>query len=58
MCAKKVLKGTFDAVSHLLGSVDSIYDFGKSNLYRHKHFKDIDNPYYEAIKEKTYLLAK
>lgn len=51
VCAKKDIEGTFDVVSHLLDSVDSIYDFSKSKLYRHKHFKDVDSPYYEAIKE-------
>lgn len=51
VCAQKDIKGTFDVVSHLLDSIDSMYDFRKSKLYRHKHFKDIDSSYFESIKE-------
>ena len=52
VCAKKDIEETFDIVSHLLDSVESIYDFSKAKLYSHKRFKDIDSSYYEAIKDK------
>ena len=42
---------TFDVISHLSDSVDSIYDFSKAKLYRYRHFRDSDSSYFETIKE-------
>ena len=33
-------------------SVDSLYGFSRSKLYRHKKFKDTDGSYLQVIKEK------
>lgn len=51
VCAKKDVDGTYNVVKHLLDSVDTICDFQKSQLYRHKHFAKVDSSYYEKIRE-------
>ena len=52
VCAEKDVEGTYQVVEQLLESVDSLYDFSKSKLYRHKKFKDTDGSYLQVIKEK------
>ena len=52
VCAKKDVKGTYQIVEQLLESVDSLYGFLRSKLYRHKKFKDTDGSYLQVIKEK------
>ena len=51
MCAEKNVEGTYQVVEQLLESVDSLYDFLKSKLYRHKKFNDTDGSYLSIIKE-------
>lgn len=52
VCAQKDVEGTYQVVEQLLESVDSLYDFSRSKLYRHKKFKDTDGSYLQVIKEK------
>lgn len=52
VCAQKDVEGTYQVVEQLLESVDSLYGFSKSKLYRHKKFKDTDGSYLQVIKEK------
>ena len=52
MCAEKNVEGTYKVVEQLLENVDSLYDFQKSKLYRHKKFKKTDDSYLQVIKEK------
>ena len=52
VCAEKDVEGTYQAVEQLLESVDSLYGFSGSKLYRHKKFKDTDGSYLQVIKEK------
>ena len=51
MCAKKDIKGTFDIICNLLDSINTICDFRNSKLYKHRHFRNIDESYYDEIKE-------
>ena len=51
MCAEKNVEGTYQVVEQLLESVDSLHDFQKSTLYRHKKFNDTDGSYLSIIKE-------
>ena len=43
MCAEKNVEGTYKVVEQLLENVDSLYDFQKSKLYRHKKFKKTED---------------
>ena len=52
MCAEKNVEGTYKVVEQLLENVDSLYDFQKSKLYRHKKFTKTDDSYLQVIKEK------
>ena len=52
VCAQKDVEGTYQVVEQLLESVDGLYGFSKSKLYRHKKFKDTDGSYLQVIKEK------
>ncbi|MGN0412119.1 MAG: helix-turn-helix domain-containing protein [Lachnospiraceae bacterium] len=52
VCAEKDDEGTYKVARQLLENVDSLYDFQKSKLYRHKKFKDSDGSYLPVIKEK------
>ena len=52
VCAQKDVEGTYQVVEQLLESVDSLYGFSRSKLYRHKKFKDTDGSYLQVIKEK------
>lgn len=52
VCAEKNIEGTFKVVEQLLENVDSICDFQKSKLYRHKKFRNADSSYFQEIKEK------
>ena len=52
VCAQKEVEGTYQVVEQLLESVDSLYGFSRSKLYRHKKFKDTDGSYLQVIKEK------
>ena len=36
----------------LLENVDTMYDFRKSELYKHKKFRDVDSSMFETIKAK------
>lgn len=36
----------------LLENVDTMYDFRKSELYKHKKFRDIDSSMFETVKAK------
>lgn len=51
MCAKKDIEGTFDIICNLLDSINTICDFRNSKLYKHRHFRNIDESYYDEIKE-------
>ncbi len=55
VCAKKDVEGTYNVVSHLLENVETLGSFQKSQLYRHKNFREPDASYCEEIREK--LLA-
>lgn len=50
--AEKNIEGTYKVVEQLLENVDSIGDFQKSKLYRHKKFRNADGSYFQEIKEK------
>lgn len=53
VCAEKNIEETYKVVKQLLENVDSLYDFQKSKLYRHKKFRNIDSTsYFKEIKEK------
>ncbi len=52
VCAEKDIEGTYRVVKQLLENVDSICDFQKSKLYRHKKFRSVDSSYFEDIREK------
>ena len=52
VCAQKDIEGTYRVVRQLLENVDSIYDFQKSKLYRHKKFRSVDSSYFKEIREK------
>lgn len=52
VCAEKNIEGTYKVVEQLLENVDSIGDFPKSKLYRHKKFRNADGSYFQEIKEK------
>lgn len=52
VCAEKNIEGTYKAAEQLLENVESIGDFRKSKLYRHKKFRNADASYFQEIKEK------
>lgn len=54
VCAEKDIEGTYKVVKTLLESVDTMYDFRKSKLYKHKKFRDVDNSLFETIKAKLF----
>ena len=35
----------------LLENVDTLFDFRKSRLYQHMHFKEVDSGFLERVKE-------
>ena len=47
---EKNVEGTYKVVEKLLENVDSLYNFQKSKLYRHKKFKNTDGSYFQVIK--------
>lgn len=51
VCSEKDVESTFKVVEILLDNVDSMSDFRKSKLYRHKHFRE-NASYLDEIKEK------
>ena len=53
VCAERNIEETYKVVKQLLENVDSLYDFQKSKLYKHKNFRKIDNSsYFKEIKER------
>ena len=52
VCAEKDVKGTYKVVKHLLENVDTMYDFRKSKLYKHKKFRAVDSSMLETVKAK------
>ena len=53
VCAERNIEETYKIVKQLLENVDSLYDFQKSKLYKHKKFRKIDNSaYFKEIKER------
>lgn len=52
VCAGKDVEGTYKVVKQLLENVDTMYDFRKSQLYKHMKFRDVDETMFENIKEK------
>lgn len=50
--AKKDVEGTYNVVGQLLESVETLCDFQKSQLYRHKHFRAADSSFFEELREK------
>lgn len=52
VCAEKDVEGTYKVVEQLLENVDSLCDFQKSKLYRHKKFKNTDGSNLQIIKQK------
>ena len=52
VCAEKDVEGTYKVVKHLLDNVDTMYDFRKSELYKHMKFRDIDEAILDSAKEK------
>ncbi len=52
VCAQKNVKETYEVVNKLLESVESLYDFQKARLYKHKKWKETDGAYLQVIKEK------
>lgn len=45
VATKKDIDGTYELAKILLQSVDTLFDFQKSMLYKHVEFKDIDKSY-------------
>lgn len=52
VCAEKDVEGTYQVVKQLLENVDTMYDFRKSELYKHKKFRDVDSSMFETVKAK------
>ena len=52
VCAGKDVEGTYKVVKHLLDNVGTMYDFRKSDLYKHMKFRDIDEAILDSVKEK------
>ena len=52
VCAEKDVEGTYKVVKHLLDNVGTMYDFRKSELYKHMKFRDIDEAILDSAKEK------
>ena len=52
VCAWKDVEGTYKVVKHLLDNVGTMYDFRKSELYKHMKFRDIDEAILDSAKEK------
>ena len=52
VCAGKDVKGTYKVVKHLLENVDTMYDFRKSKLYKHKKFRAVDSSMLGTVKAK------
>ena len=52
VCAGKDVEGTYKVVKHLLDNVGTMYDFRKSDLYKHMKFRDIDEVILDNVKEK------
>ena len=52
VCAGKDVEGTYKVVKHLLDNVGTMYDFRKSDLYKHMKFRDIDEAILDGVKEK------
>ena len=52
VCAEKDVEGTYKVVKHLLDNVSTMYDFRKSELYKHMKFRDIDEAILDSAKEK------
>lgn len=51
VCAEKNIEGTFRVAEQLLENVDTLFDFRKSELYQHMHFKEVDSGFLERVKE-------
>lgn len=52
VCAGEDVEGTYKVVKLLLENVDTMYGFRKSELYKHKKFRDMDSSMYETVKAK------
>ena len=52
VCAEKNIEGTYHVVKMLLENVDTMNDFRKSQLYKHKKFRDVDNSMFDTVKVK------
>ena len=54
VCAKKDVEGTYKVVKQLLENVDTMYDFRKSRLYKHKKFREVDSCMLVAVKAELF----
>lgn len=52
VCAEKNIEGTYKIVKQMLENVDSMTDFQKSKLYRHMKFRNVNDSYFQEIREK------
>ncbi len=50
VCAGKEVEGTYKVVKQLLENVDTMYDFRKSQLYKHKKFREVNSSMFETVK--------
>ena len=50
VCAGKEVEGTYKVVKQLLKNVDTMYDFRKSQLYKHKKFREVNSSMFETVK--------
>ena len=50
VCAGKDVEGTYKVVKQLLSNIDTMYDFRKSELYKHMKFQEIDSSVFENVK--------
>ncbi len=52
VCTEKNVVETYNIVEQLLKNMDSLFDFQKSELYRHMTFREPENSYTKDLKEK------
>lgn len=51
VCAEKNIEGTCKVAEQLLENVDTLFDFRKSELYRHMQFKEVEPGFLERVKK-------
>ena len=51
VCAEKNIEDTCKVAEQLLENVDTLFDFRKSELYRHMQFKEVEPGFLERVKK-------